>query len=200
MKSASGKPKIISIVSKKRSGKTTLIERLVPLLKSRGYRVGTVKHDTHGFDIDHEGKDTWRHKRSGAERVLISSPWKISLIEDVPEEMPLDEIVTKFFAEMDIVLTEGYRSAGKPQIEVFLSSAHKAPLHEKSEAGTLIAVVSDIPIDIGAPRFEMNDVTGLATFIENTFLKPSIPQGGPFHISLPPPSQGNGSPDDSDWA
>ena len=170
VKSAAGKPIVISIVSKKRSGKTTLIERLIPLLKSKGYRVGTVKHDTHGFDIDHEGKDTWRHKQSGAERVLISSPWKISLIQDVQEEMTLDEIVARFFPEMDMVLTEGYRSAAKPQIEVFLSSAHETPMHRKGETGTLIAVVSDIPIDIGVPRFEMDDVSGLAAFIADFFL------------------------------
>ncbi len=77
---------IISIVSKKNCGKTTLLEKLIPELKQRGYRVGTIKHDVHGFNIDHEGKDTFRHKSAGADIVAISCPWKISIIMDVAEE------------------------------------------------------------------------------------------------------------------
>ncbi len=95
-------PPIISIISKKRSGKTTLLEKLIPELKQRGYRVGVVKHDTHGFDIDHEGKDTYRHKAAGAEAVLISSPWKISLIQDVPEELSLDQLVAAIWLTLTL--------------------------------------------------------------------------------------------------
>ena len=86
-------PPIISIISKKRSGKTTLLEKLIPELKQRGYRVGIVKHDIHGFDIDHKGKDTYRHKAAGATAVAISSPWKISLIQDVEKELSLRQVV-----------------------------------------------------------------------------------------------------------
>lgn len=121
------KPPVISIVSKKRSGKTTLLEKLIPELKRRGYRVGTVKHDTHGFDIDHEGKDTWRHKQAGAEAVVISSPWKISVIKDVAEEAGLGQIVATQLSDMDIVLTEGYKSAGMPQVEVSSAPPTSAP-------------------------------------------------------------------------
>ena len=71
---------IISIVGKSDSGKTTLIEKIIPELNKRGYRVATVKHDVHGFDIDIEGKDSWRHKNSGAHTVVISSPQKIAMI------------------------------------------------------------------------------------------------------------------------
>ena len=65
-------PPIVSIVGKSDSGKTTLLEKLVAAIRSRGYRVGTIKHDTHGFDIDHEGKDSWRHKKAGARTVVLS--------------------------------------------------------------------------------------------------------------------------------
>ena len=164
-------PPVISIVSKKGSGKTTLMEKLIPELKRRGYRVGTVKHDTHGFDIDHEGKDTWRHKKAGAEAVVISSPWKISVIKDVAEETPLARIVTEQLSGMDIVLTEGYKQAGMPQVEVFLSTAHRHPLHEKGREGTLVAAMSDVPMDIGVPRFHIDDVTALADLIESRFLR-----------------------------
>ncbi len=165
------KPPVVSIVSKKNSGKTTLLEKLIPELKKRGYRVGTVKHDTHGFDIDIPGKDTWRHKQAGAETVVISSPWKISVIQDVAEEIGLDEIVERYFGDMDIVLTEGYKRIGKPQIEIFRSTAHSTPLHAKEDPRTLVAVVSDIEVDLGVPRIDINDVQGLAEFIEQRFLQ-----------------------------
>lgn len=163
-------PPVVSVVSKKNSGKTTLLEKLIPELKRRGYRIGVVKHDTHGFEIDHEGKDTWRHKQAGAEAVAISCPWKISLIQDVSEELELDEIVRRHFGEMDIVLTEGYRRSGKPRIEVFRSTAHDSPLHSRENPRTLVAVASDVPVDLGVPRFDIDDFRGLADFIEERFL------------------------------
>ncbi len=163
-------PPVISIISKKNSGKTTLIEKLIPELKQRGYSVGTIKHDTHGFDIDHEGKDTWRHKEAGAKTVVISSPWKISLIEDVETEIPLERIASLYFSDVDIVITEGYKKAGMPQIEVFRSSAHKKPIHSGDGQNTLVAMVADIPVDLGVPCIDRNDVKGLADFIEERFL------------------------------
>ena len=168
------RPALISIVSKKNSGKTTLLEKLIPELKSRGYRVGTIKHDTHGFEIDREGKDTWRHKQAGAETVVISSPRKIAVIKDVAKELTLDQIAGQFFSDMDIVITEGYKRADKPQIEVFRSAQHKSTLHVKEDPGTLVAVVSDVPVDLPVPRFDINDVVSLADFIETTFLKLQI--------------------------
>ena len=164
---------VLSIVSKKNSGKTTLLEKLIPEMKSRGYRVGTIKHDTHGFEIDHEGKDTWRHKKAGAQTVVISSPWKISIIKDVEIEVSLDRIVEDHFKDMDIVVTEGYKHAGKPQIEVFRSAAHSEPLHSKTNPGTLVAMVSDVSLDLGVPRFDIDDIGSIADFIERKFIKNS---------------------------
>lgn len=164
-------PHVVSIVSKKGSGKTTLIEKLVPALRKRGFRVGTVKHDTHGFDIDREGKDSWRHKQAGAQTVAISSPWKISLIKDVDQEMDLDEIVQRYFSDVDVVITEGYKWARKSQVEVFRSTAHKEPLYTRSEAHPLVAVMSDVEIDLGVPRFHLDDIQGLADLLETGLLK-----------------------------
>lgn len=164
-------PPIVSIVSKKRSGKTTLLEKLIPELKRRGYRVGTVKHDTHGFDIDHEGKDTYRHKACGAEAVMISSPWKLSFIKDSKEDLSLDKLVSIYMNDLDIVLTEGYKRANMPQVEVFRSTAHKTPLHVKGEENSLFAIVSDVPVDLGVPNLDIDDILGLADLIEARFLK-----------------------------
>lgn len=163
-------PPIVSIVSKKNSGKTTLLEKLIPELCRRGYRVGTVKHDHHGFDIDREGKDTWRHKQAGAATVVISSPKKIALIKDLDAEMDLDEIVSRFFDDMDLVLTEGYKRGGKPQIEVFRRAAHETPLHARENPGTLVAVASDVDVDLSVPHLDVNDARAVADFIEERFL------------------------------
>jgi molybdopterin-guanine dinucleotide biosynthesis adapter protein len=163
-------PLIISIVSKKGSGKTTLLEKLIPELKRRGYRVGTVKHDTHGFDIDHEGKDTYRHKACGADAVMIACPWKLSLIKDTSAEIPLTQLIDKYMSDMDIVFTEGYKRANMPQVEVFRSTAHDMPLHIKGGENSLIAVLSDRPVDLDVPNLNIDDARALADLIEDRLL------------------------------
>jgi molybdopterin-guanine dinucleotide biosynthesis protein B len=100
---------IISIVGKSDSGKTTLIEKLVPELTRRGYRIATVKHDVHGFEVDREGKDSWRHKQAGAHTVVISSPKKVALIRDVEKDMTLEEIREKLIQDVDLILSEEYK-------------------------------------------------------------------------------------------
>ena len=164
---------ILSIVSKKNCGKTTLLEKLIPELKRRGYRVGTIKHDIHGFDIDHEGKDTFRHKAAGADTVAISCPWKVSVIKDVSEELTPHQIVKQYFEDVDIVLTEGYKRAGLPKIEVYRKAAHHRPIHAKGQPGTLVALVSDVPLDLGVPHIHIDDFKALADLIENKFLRNS---------------------------
>jgi molybdopterin-guanine dinucleotide biosynthesis protein B len=165
-------PPIVSIVSKKGSGKTTLIEKLIPDLKQRGFRIGTVKHDTHGFDMDREGKDTWRHKQAGAETVAISSPWKVSVIKDVAEEMDLDRIVAAYFNDLDLVITEGYKWAQKSQVEVYRSAVHRQPLYSKEDSHPLVAVMSDVQIDLGVPCLHIDDIRGLTDIIVDRFLTP----------------------------
>lgn len=161
---------VISIVSKKNCGKTTLLEKLIPELKRRGYRVGTIKHDIHGFDIDHQGKDTYRHKAAGADTVAISCPWKVSVIKDVAQELTPEQIVKRYFEDVDIVLTEGYKRADLPKIEVFRRDAHHQPIHAKGQSSTLVALVSDVPLDLGVPRIDINDFKGLADLIEKRYL------------------------------
>lgn len=161
-------PPIISIVGKSDAGKTTLLERLVPELRARGYRIGTIKHDMHGFDIDHEGKDSWRHKQAGASTVVISSPKKVALVKDVETEETLDGLASKYFRDVDIILTEGYKKEDKPKVEVFRSQVHKAPLCKGDK--NLVAFVSDTSLDLGVPHFELDDIKGLADLLEKRFL------------------------------
>ena len=162
-------PPIISIVGKSDSGKTTLLEKLIVEIRSRGYRVGTIKHDTHGFDIDHEGKDTWRHKQAGAATVVISSPAKIAVIKDVEKEKTLDFLAENYFQGVDIIFTEGYKRENKPKVEVYRKETHRELLCTNDE--NLIALMSNHPFDMKVPCFDINDIKGLADLIEEKFLK-----------------------------
>jgi molybdopterin-guanine dinucleotide biosynthesis protein B len=161
---------IISIVGKSDSGKTTLIEKLVPELTRRGYRVATIKHDIHGFEVDREGKDSWRHKRAGAHTVVISSPQKLALIRDVERDLSLDEIRGKLIQDVDLILSEGYKKDVQPKIEVFRKEKHKKLLCGKKD--NLIAIVSNQKFRVGVPCFDLEDMKGLSNFIEKEFLKP----------------------------
>jgi molybdopterin-guanine dinucleotide biosynthesis protein B len=160
---------IVSIVGKSDSGKTTLIEKLVPELTQRGYRIATVKHDTHGFEVDQEGKDSWRHKQAGAHTVVISSPQKVALIRDVEKDLTLEEIRGKLIQDVDLILSEGYKKDIQPKIEIFRKEKHKELLCTKED--NLIAIVSDKTFNIGIPCFDLEDMKGLASFIEKEFIK-----------------------------
>lgn len=160
---------IVSIVGKSNSGKTTLIEKLIPELIKRGYRVATIKHNIHGFDIDHEGKDSWRHKKAGARTTVISSVRRIALIEELDHDHSLDEIREKYIKGADIILSEGYKGNPFPKIEVFRSELKRELLCKKED--NLLAIASDIMIDIGVPCFNIGDAQGIVDLIEKKFLK-----------------------------
>jgi len=160
---------IISIVGKSDSGKTTLIEKLVPELIRRGYRVATVKHDVHGFEVDREGKDSWRHKKAGAHTVVISSPNKVALIRDVEKDLTLDEIRDKLIRDVDLILSEGYKRDVQPKIEIFRKEKHQELLCAKED--NLIAIVSDQTFNVGVPCFDLEDMKGLSSFIEKEILR-----------------------------
>jgi molybdopterin-guanine dinucleotide biosynthesis protein B len=160
---------ILSIVGKSDSGKTTLIEKLVPELTRRGHRIATIKHDVHGFEVDQEGKDSWRHKQAGAHTVVISSPNKIALIRNVEKDLTLDEIRDKLIQDVDLVLSEGYKKDVQPKIEVFRKEIHKKLLCTKKDH--LVAIASNKKFSVGVPCFGLEDMKGLSSFIEKEFLK-----------------------------
>jgi len=161
---------IVSIVGRSGSGKTTLIEALVPNLTARGYRVGTIKHDVHGFEIDHEGKDSWRHKQAGAAVVVLSSPSRIALVMDVEREWDPDEMGMFWTGGVDLVLTEGYKRACFPKIEVNLTRESDPWLCAGDSS--LEAVVSNWKPSptLAVPFFLGSEVDRLADWIEERFL------------------------------
>ncbi len=160
---------IISIVGKSGTGKTTLIEKIIPELARRGYRVCTIKHHLHDFEIDKEGKDSWRHKRAGAHSVIISSPRKVALTRDVGEEMSLEELRDCFGGDMDLILSEGFKGDIQPKVEIFRKEEHGELLCTKED--NLVAIASNRPFDIGVPCLDIDDIKGIVDLIESKFLK-----------------------------
>ena len=141
---------------------TTLLEKLIPELIRRGLRVGTIKHDLHGFEMDRPGKDSWRHKQAGASVSIISSPFQIGMVMDVDHDHHLNEL-SPFLSGVDIVLTEGYKGQDKAKMEVFRPEVYSEPLCKDDEH--LVAFISNTPLDLGVPRFSPNDLKGLADFL-----------------------------------
>ncbi len=154
-------PPVIAIVGKSESGKTTLIERLIPELKRRGYRIGVVKHAHHGFDMDRKGKDSYRHRKAGADTVLVASPGQIAMIKDAPSECLYD--LVPFFNDMDLLIAEGFKKDSAPKIEIFRAERHSQPACLEDD--TLIAMVSDTPLEVAVPRFTTADIRGITEFI-----------------------------------
>jgi len=101
------KPPIISIVGKSNSGKTVLVEKLIKELKKRGFRIGIIKHAHHGFTLDKKGKDSWRHKEAGADTVVVLSPNMLTMVKDHEDESI--DAHKKYFMDMDLVITEGFK-------------------------------------------------------------------------------------------
>ncbi|MFH0872086.1 MAG: molybdopterin-guanine dinucleotide biosynthesis protein B [bacterium] len=159
---------IISIVGRSGSGKTTLLEALIPLLRARGYRVGTVKHGSHGFHLDQEGKDSWRHAQAGAEVAAVSTPEGLGIFQRLGREKSLEELMNSYLSDMDLILAEGYKSEARPKVEVHRSQIGGGLLTSKQEG--LLAVVSDVPLAVEVPLFPLDDSKPLADFLEEKFL------------------------------
>jgi molybdopterin-guanine dinucleotide biosynthesis adapter protein len=158
---------VISVVGKSNVGKTTLVEKLIKEIKSRGYKVATVKHDVHGFDIDVPGKDTWRHAQAGSDVVVISSPQKLAMISKVEEELSLDQVCERI-SGVDLIMTEGYKRETKPKIEVFRRGVYDELLCSPDE---LIAIATDVEFDLGVPCYGLDDAQGLVDRIVELFLR-----------------------------
>jgi len=159
---------IVSIVGKSKSGKTALMEKLIGELKSRGYRVATIKHTPQGMTLDEADKDSWRHIQGGSEATAIASPDKIVFIKPTAQELTLDQIARLFGEDYDIILAEGFKQSDAPKIEVHRRQVGP-PL---SNIKKLIAIVTDEPLETKVRQFTMQDVTGLADLVEEGFIKP----------------------------
>lgn len=146
---------IISIVGRSNSGKTTLIIKIVKELKSRGYKVATIKHSHHNPDLDTKGKDTWWHTQAGADVVIIASQKMTGILRRTPKEPSLIEIVNTYLQDMDIVVIEGYKTEAIPKIEVFRTEISTELVCKGDK--NLLAIVGDKELKTGIPFFHTED-------------------------------------------
>jgi molybdopterin-guanine dinucleotide biosynthesis protein MobB len=138
--------RIISVIGRKNPGKTTLVVALISELARRGHRVMTIKHGHHPASVDRPGTDTWRHFNEGrAERTLISSPELRVLFERSQDDYDPIGLVQRYMQDADIVVTEGFKAAPLPKIEVFRRAAGDRPLYDPAQpnAGDWVAIITD---------------------------------------------------------
>ena len=169
MKPANPGPPVIGIAGWKKSGKTTLVTRLIAEFSARGLKIATVKHAHHGFQIDERDTDSARHRRAGAGQVAVVSSKRWALINELKgaPEPTLDEVVS-WIGPCDLIIVEGYKSAPIPKIEVRRTgAASQVPL--ASEHPDVRAIAADYAIDDTLlPVFALDDIAGIADFIAVT--------------------------------
>lgn len=160
-------PAVVMVVGHANTGKTSLVARLIASLAARGYRVAAIKHAAHGYEIDSEGKDSWRFFQAGASQVVVVGPESLTVHTRHDREPTLAELGNGMDG-VDLILAEGFKSQAGPKIEVLRRgfSEGRLPLGDD-----LAAVVGDIPAAGGVPCFTPDQVELLADFIEGRFLQ-----------------------------
>lgn len=177
-------PPVFCVIGKKKSGKTATAVGLVRELTSRGYRVMTAKHG-HGFELDTEGSDTFRHRyEGGAHRVVMAGPEQVAVMGGwgAGIEAPLEELVARYLHDADVVVAEGFKTSGFPKIEVYRRATHEHPLYGKDPAldATYLAVLTDVEgFQAHVPVMDVNDAgrfVRLADMVERTIGSDSAPE------------------------
>jgi molybdopterin-guanine dinucleotide biosynthesis protein B len=166
-----GLPPIVSVAGRAKVGKTTFLVKLIAELTRRGYRIGVIKHSAHDLTLSEPGRDTWRHAQAGAQVVAFASKSELAIAHQLERELDLDEIVPHL-GPVDLILTEGYKQAHKPKIEVSRRERGTGLICRRSE---IIAVVSDYAVEIEVPQFDLNDVAGVADLIEQRYFRQGSP-------------------------
>ncbi len=158
---------ILSFVGNSESGKTTLLEGVIANLKLKGYRIAVVKH-THDFELEKEGKNSWRFNKAGADIVAVTSPEELAILKKTDHDYSPQEIARLIPGNLDIVLTEGFKLSNTPKIEVHRSEQGEDLVIPPNH---LLAVVTDKPLNVKIPQFDHGDVNGISEFIEKWLLE-----------------------------
>lgn len=159
-------PPLVAFNAPSGTGKTTYLETLIRVLVARGFAVAAVKHDNHGFQMDHPGKDTHRLRSAGASRVAIVNDQELAVYGDVGPTLTVEELAARYLGPVDLVLVEGFRQSGIPKIVYCREGAPRAPYD--ASADEVIAVVGDLQLPGGKPHFSAEDPDALADFLETT--------------------------------
>lgn len=157
------------------SGKTTLVEKLIPALKARGLRVSVVKHAHHKFDIDHPGKDTFRHRAAGAFEVVVASENRLALMREFekPSRLTVHQLIAELYGGVDWVLVEGFKSSDLLKIEVWRgpSADHAAKPCLYMDDDFIVAIATDAPDQLPQatlrPVLDLNDAETVADYLVN---------------------------------
>lgn len=157
---------IFGIVGWKNSGKTGLVTRLVSHFSNDGMRVATIKHAHHSFEIDHPGRDSYRHREAGASQVIVSSSERVAVMEELrgAPEPSLEELISRL-KPCDMVIVEGYKSGGHPKIETHRAEARDRTLIARGDP-TIRSIASDVALEYApVPVMDLNDTEKIASFI-----------------------------------
>jgi len=165
--------KVVGFAGYSGAGKTTLVERLIPVLKRLGQRVSVVKHAHHRFDIDHPGKDTWRHREAGAFEVVVASDKRLALMREfeAPVELSVHQLVAELYTGVDWVLVEGFRHSDLPKIEVWRRPAAGEAVRPLLYADDpfVVAIATDAPASLPTPTerpvFDLDDAEAIAQWL-----------------------------------
>lgn len=163
-RTASGSMKVFGFAGYSGSGKTTLVEQLIPRFVAAGYRLGVVKHAHHHFDIDHPGKDSWRHRQAGATEVLVTSDERWALMHELrggPQPTLAEHLVR--FSPCDLVLVEGFKKEPLPKLEVHRRDTGAPVLFDADD--NIVAVATDEPLATDLPQLRIDDYDGIVRFI-----------------------------------
>lgn len=164
--------KAIGFIGYSNSGKTTLIEKLIPRFRARGLSVSAIKNAHHGFDMDRPGKDSYRYREAGAGQVLISTLERWALLTETPEGHASLEDLLAQLAPCDLVIIEGFKSEGRiPRIEVRRSGVTDPPIYPNDP--NVIAVAADCAVDCELPVLDLNDADKIAAFITQRLALPA---------------------------
>ncbi|BEP48179.1 MULTISPECIES: molybdopterin-guanine dinucleotide biosynthesis protein B [Variovorax] len=165
--------KVIGFSGYSGSGKTTLVERLIPVLKLHGQRVSVVKHAHHKFDIDHPGKDTYRHREAGAFEVVVASDKRLALIREFeqPSQLSVHDLIAELHDGVDWVLVEGFKHSDLLKIEVWRAPEDGKPPRPSQyiEDAFVTAIATDapasLPVPTSLPLFDLDDIEGIAQWL-----------------------------------
>lgn len=174
---------LLGFVAWSGTGKTTLLERLIPRLVARGLRLGVLKHTHHAFDIDQPGKDSHRLRQAGATQVMAASDRRHALIRETPEgEPPFEALLARFDASaLDLLLVEGFKHRRFPKVELYRAAIGRPLLFPDDP--DIVALVSDAPQATTLPRFPFEDLEAIADFI-CARLPPHEPRQAPPPLRL----------------
>lgn len=149
------------------SGKTTLIEQVIPRFAGAGLKVSLIKHAHHRFDVDHPGKDSYRHRAAGCSEVLVTSGWRWALMHEMrgEPEATLEEQIARM-SPCDLLLIEGYKYYPLPKLEIYREANGKPPLYPQDEH--IVALATDTLIQCSLPQFGLEDYDAIAAFVLDT--------------------------------